>query len=207
MPGLTQKAVSTLLRGISSRTRLNVMGLAAPARLTITWTLVPLGPLSISATSCGGESIDALVIDFDEHVAGANARFVGRGSTERMDDHGLVGAGLGADQHANAVIHAVLLFAKGRKFFGIKEIRVRIEGAEHARDGPFIDGLIGLEFIRVILVNDVVDLRKCFDTVTSDRHLRLGLALCSDWEAAATVRKPEPKTPPAKAQAPMNIGM
>src|ERR1051326_5555945 len=51
MPGRIRKCTSTLLRGISSRTTVKTMGLGVSSRNMVMWTVVPLGPLSRSATS------------------------------------------------------------------------------------------------------------------------------------------------------------
>ena len=72
-PGFTQNASTTLV-SMPPRVMVAVYGSVAPSRFTLTFTCVPLGPRSSSATS--GESIlrRVLAVHGDDHVAAPHAR-------------------------------------------------------------------------------------------------------------------------------------
>ena len=120
-----------------------------------------LGALRAAEKVCdfgGVQRVNTLVIHFQKHVAWADTGFIGWGTTERSDHDGLARALLRANLHADAVVFAVLLFAQSGEVLGIKEIRVGIEGAQHAWDRALVDALVGRHLVRKILLNQVVDL-------------------------------------------------
>ena len=104
--------------------------------------------------------VAALVVHFDQNVTGTNAGAVGGRATERMNDHGLAGAGLRPDGHAYSVVLAMLLFAEAGEILRIEEVRVRIKGTQHARDSAFVDALVCGQLVGVVLIDYVVNLSE-----------------------------------------------
>ena len=72
-----------------------------------------------------------------------------------------------SNRHAYAVVLAALLFPQQGVGLGIEETGVRIEGVQHARDGPIIDGFIRVHRLGVVLLDNVVDLGKRLQAVTN----------------------------------------
>ncbi len=62
--------------------------------------------------------------------------------------------------HSHAVVLPALVFAQQGKLLGIKETRMGIEHAQHARNGALIDGLIYIDRIGIVVLNYVQDPRK-----------------------------------------------
>src|ERR1019366_2125966 len=100
--------------------------------------------------------------DLDDDVAGAQACFVRRGTDERRHDDGLTVAAL--DGHAYAVILAALIFAQVFEIFGIEEVGMRVESAQHLGDRTLIDGFVGTHGVREVLLDGRVDPRERFHT-------------------------------------------
>src|SRR5580704_334700 len=99
----------------------------------------------------GAHVVGGLSVNRDDDVSGTNASPIRGRSRERGDDDDLVVAW--ADGHADAVVFAALVFAQKRVGFRIKEIRVRIEHVEHARNGSVINGFIGVYGLGVVLLD------------------------------------------------------
>ena len=106
-----------------------------------------------------------------------NARLVGGRASEGKDhDHFIVAR---SHRHAHAVVLAALVLAHQGVRFGIEEIRVRIERVQHARDGAVIDGLVRVDRLGVVLLDDGVDvselLQAVFDVgIAAERRLLPG---------------------------------
>jgi hypothetical protein len=69
----------------------------------------------------------------------------------------------GSHNHADAIILAALIFAKQGELAGIKEIRVRVKHPEHAGDGALVDGLVGVDRLGVIGLDDGQDAGEVAD--------------------------------------------
>ena len=68
-------------------------------------------------------------------------------------------------RHADAVVVAALFVAQRLEIVGIEEVGVRIERPQHPRDRAFIDGLVRLQLIGEILLDDVVDFGECLEAL------------------------------------------
>src|SRR4029077_18857552 len=100
-------------------------------------------------------------------IAGANASFVsGRADKGREDDRLVIAA---LYRHTYAVILALLLLAEKRVLARIKKIRVRIEYAQHSRDGAVVNGLVDVDGIGIIPLDDREDSRETLHGVL---HIR-----------------------------------
>ncbi len=104
------------------------------------------------------EIIGRLIVDFDDHVAGAQAGFI-RGRTDKRRHHdGLAVAAL--HRHSDAVIVAALIFAQGFEILRIEEVRVRIERPQHLRNRALVDRFIGVDGIGEVFLDGRIDLRE-----------------------------------------------
>src|ERR1700733_5689778 len=122
-----------------------------------------------------------------------DARLVGRGTGEGINHNHLVVAR--TDGHAHAVVLAALVFAHQRIGFRIEEIRVRIEGVQHAGDRALIDGLVRVHRLGVVILDKRVDVRELFQAVldlgvAGNRRLLAGtLGKQNSQEAAGKQKK------------------
>jgi hypothetical protein len=57
----------------------------------------------------------------------------------------------------------MLVVLHGVEILGIEEIRVRVEGPEHAGDGPLVDGLVGAWAVREVLFHQIVYLGELLE--------------------------------------------
>src|SRR5208337_3647889 len=101
----------------------------------------------------GGEAVGGLVVHLDDDIAGAEASLIGGRADVGRDDDGVVFAG--SDDHADAIIFAVLIFLEEGELAGIEEIGVRVEHTEHAGDGALIDDLVSVHVIGIVGLDDV----------------------------------------------------
>ncbi len=62
--------------------------------------------------------------------------------------------------HSHAVVLPALVLPQKRELLGIKETGVRIEHAQHARDGSLVDGLVHIHVLGVVVLNHVQHARK-----------------------------------------------
>jgi hypothetical protein len=69
----------------------------------------------------------------------------------------------GSDYHADAVILAALVFAQESELARVKEIGVRVEHTEHAGDGALVDGLVGVDRLGVVGLDDGKDAGEVAD--------------------------------------------
>ncbi len=90
------------------------------------------------------------------------ARYAGAPGEGRDHDDFVV---TGTDLHAHTVILPTLLLAQGRIRLRIEEIRVRIQHAQHARNRPVVNRLIGVDGLGIVLLDDFVNLRKAAQAV------------------------------------------
>ena len=100
----------------------------------------------------------------------------GRGILDRVDNDDL--AALGLDEHADAVILAVLVFLHAGVGFGVVEAGVGIEGVQHLRNGAVVDGLVGHvagERLSVVPGHDVVDSTEGLEAVAEGGFVGSGL--------------------------------
>ncbi len=107
--------------------------------------------------------VGGFAVDRDDHVARMNAGLVSRRSHERDDDDDLVVAR--ANRHADAVILAALLFSQQGIRLGIEEVGVRIERVQHARNRAVIDGLVRVDRLGVVVLDDLIDLSELLQAV------------------------------------------
>src|SRR4029077_2128315 len=108
--------------------------------------------------------VGRLAIYGNNDVSGTDTGPVRGGAYERRDDDDFVVAR--TDRHAHAVIFAALIFTQQRVSFGIKEIGMRIEHVQPARNGAVINGLVGADRLGVILLHYVVDRSELAQAVT-----------------------------------------
>ena len=88
------------------------------------------------------------------------------------------------DQHAHAVVAAMLVFAHLGVGLGIVEVRVRVQHAQHAGNRPVIDGQVGLvavDRLGVVLLHQRIHVGEGFQAVAKlafiSRRLGSHLAL------------------------------
>ena len=125
------------------------------------------------------QTFSQLVVHFDDDVARPQTGFIRRRTDKRRNHNRLAVPAL--HLHADAVIMPALVFSQPFEVLGRKEVGVRIERAQHARNGAFIDGLVRAHRVGVILLDrrvharerlharlDVVVGRRC----GSDLHFR-----------------------------------
>jgi hypothetical protein len=115
-----------------------------------------LGTLEHVGDFAGGQAVCGLVVHLNNDVSRAEASVIGRCANVGSYDNG-VGVP-GGDDHADAVILAALVFTEKGELAGIKEVGVRVEHAEHAGDGPLVNGLIDVHGFRIIGLNDIQNL-------------------------------------------------
>ncbi len=108
-----------------------------------------LGPFEKIGHVGGAHVVGGFSVNGGDDVAGTNARAVGGRAGKGRDHDDFVIAR--ADRHADAVILAALLFARVRIRLWIKEIRVRVELVQHARNGAVVDGFVGVHGVGVVL--------------------------------------------------------
>src|ERR1700683_2685352 len=99
----------------------------------------------------------------DDHVAGMNASLIGGGAREGENNNDLIIAR--PHRHTHAVVLAALVLAHQRVGFRIEEIRVRVKRVQHARDGSVIDSLVRVYGLRVVVLDDGVDVGELFQAV------------------------------------------
>src|SRR5258708_7599248 len=117
-----------------------------------------LGAFEHVGDVASGQTIGGLVVDLHDDVAGTYAGVIGRCADVGSHDHRVVLAG--GDDHADAVILAALIFAQESELAGVEEIGVRVKHAEHAGNGALVDGLVDVDGLRVIGLNDIQNARK-----------------------------------------------
>jgi hypothetical protein len=71
----------------------------------------------------------------------------------------------GPYRHADAVVFAALVLAHQRVRLRIEEIRMRIERVQHPRNGPVVDRLVGIDRLRVIILDNGIDIRELLQAV------------------------------------------
>ena len=101
----------------------------------------------------GGELFGGFVVHFDNHVAGANPRIVGRRARVWRQHDGMIFPR--SYDHSDAVVFPALVFAEERKLFGVKKAGVRIEHPEHARNCSLVDGLVHVHLVGVVVLDHV----------------------------------------------------
>src|SRR5580658_6384729 len=99
-----------------------------------------LGALQHVGYFIGTKICRGLAIDGDDDVAGVDVRAEGRSVLKRIDDDDF--AVLRLYDHADAVVLGVLVFPHAGVRFGVVEIPVGIERAQHAGDGDVVDRLV-----------------------------------------------------------------
>ena len=124
-----------------------------------------LGPFEQVGDVGGAHIVGRLAVDGGDDIAGPNAGSVGWGTDERGDYDDLIIAR--ADRHADAVILAALLLAKLRIRLWIKEIGVRVELVQHARDGSVVDGLVGIHRVGVVLFDRLIHFGELLEAVAN----------------------------------------
>ena len=160
MPGFSQMAFFTLLREISSRITRESDGLLAAfagnhdGDLRAARTFQQVGHFG------GGEVVGGLIVHLHDDVARPQARAIGGRTGERRDHDGL--AVERPHLHADAEVVALLVFAQELVIAGIEEIGVRVERAQHARDGALVDGFIGIHLVGEVLFDQAIDAGEGF---------------------------------------------
>ncbi len=112
-------------------------------------------PLEHVRDFTGSQSIGGFVVDFDDHVARPDPRVIRWRAHVRRHHHGMILPR--SDHHSHTVILPALVFAQQRKLLGIEETRMGIEHAQHARNGALVDGLVYVDGIGVVVLDDVQD--------------------------------------------------
>src|SRR5580658_7319187 len=145
------------------------------------------GSLQQIGDVAGAHVFGGLAVDGNDHVAGMNAGLIcGRPHKGENHDDLVVAWSHG---HAYAVVFAALVFAHQGIGLWIEEIRVRIEGVEHARNRAVVDGLVRVHRLGVVLLYDGVDvselLQAVFDVgIAGKRRLLSGTLGKQDSEEA-----------------------
>ena len=102
--------------------------------------------------------VRGLAVHGDNHVSGPYAGLEGRCAFKRTDHDNLVALRL--NQHAYAVVLAMLVFAHLGVGFWIVKAGMGVEHAQHARDSPVVDGLfrfVAGQRLGVVLFHQVVN--------------------------------------------------
>ncbi len=120
------------------------------------------------------EVVGGLAVYGDNHVTRAQPGLVSGRADERRHHDDLIVAR--TDRHPDAVIQPALIFAQQRIGFGIEEVRVRIEHAQHAGNRAVVDRFIGVHRLGVVLLHQVVDLRELAQAVADFHVARSGRA-------------------------------
>ena len=121
------------------------------------------GPLEHIGDFAGCHVLRGLAIDRDDHVAGMNARLVSWRTRKRKDHNNFVVAR--SHRHAHAVVLAALVLAHQRVGLGIEEIRVWIERMQHPRDSPVVDGLVRIDRLGIVILDNRIDVRELLQAV------------------------------------------
>ena len=150
------------------------------------------GSLEQIGDVAGAHVLGGFAVDGNDHVAGMNAGFIGGCPHEGEDHDDLVVAW--SHGHAYAVVFTALVFAHQRVRFWIEEIRVRIEGVQHARNRSVVNGFIGIHRLGVVVLDDGIDVRELlqavFDVGVAGKGRLLSGALGKqDSEEAADYKK------------------
>src|SRR5208283_2935249 len=111
-----------------------------------------LGALEHVGDFAGGEAVGGLGVHLDDDIAGAQAGVIGGRADVGRNDDGVVIAG--SDDHAHAIIFAVLVFLEESELVGIEENGVGVEHTKHARNGTLVDGLVRVHGLGVVVLND-----------------------------------------------------
>ena len=99
-----------------------------------------------------------------------NASLISRCAGEGEDHNHFVVAR--SHRHTHAVVLAALVLAHQRVRLGIEEIRMRIERVQHSGNGPVVDRFIRIDRLRVVVLDDGVDIRELLQTVFDIRVAR-----------------------------------
>ena len=129
-----------------------------------------------------------LAVHRRDDVAAAQIGIPGGRAGERLHDHHPV-AGIHADHHADAEILGALPALHLAVFGGIDEIGVRVERAQHARNGALVEGLFRRDRVGEILFDQRVGL--------GHRVHGLGQIIGRRCGRGATARFQGPKPAPA----------
>jgi len=120
-----------------------------------------LGTFEEVGDFAGGEAVGGFFVYLGDHVTGAEASVVSGSANIRRHDNGVVFAW--GDDHADAVILAALIFAEKSKLAGVEEIGVGVEHAQHAGDGALVDGLVDIDGLSIVVLDDVEDAGEIAD--------------------------------------------
>ena len=186
MPGRISYFRSTEGWGISSRTRSKTSGLAWPSRDGGHLHVGSLGAFQRLGHLVRSPAVGGFAVDGGDDVAGVDAGAERGRALVRRDDIDLIALLL--DDHADAVIVAALLFAHPGVGLGIVEIGVRVENAEHAGDGPVVDGRVGLvavDRLGVVLLHQRIDIGERLEAVAKLALVGRGLRAHSALQYAA----------------------
>ena len=113
-----------------------------------------LGPLQQVGHIARAHVVGGLAVHGGDDVARPDAGAIrGRSHKRRNHDHFVVAR---PHRHSHAVIFPALIFAQQGIRLGIEEIRVRIEHVQHARNGPVVDGLVGVHRLGIVLLHHVI---------------------------------------------------
>ena len=107
--------------------------------------------------------VGGLTVDGGNDVAWTNAGSISWRAHERSDDDDFIIAR--THRHADPVVLAALFFAEERVGLGIEEIRMGIEGMQHARNRAVIDGFVSVDWLSVVLLDDVEHLGERLQAV------------------------------------------
>ena len=139
-----------------------------------------------------GHALGVDVVYPDDLVRRAEAGLICRRSLERVHhDHPAFGR---AHVHPDAKIVAGLTLAHQLVSFGIEEIGMRIQGAQHAGDGAFKHGGVRLHLLGEVGLHRLVDLSEFLDACA---HIGVGLRRkLKRKRKAEKGRKAEQQAPP-----------
>src|SRR6266850_6017661 len=128
------------------------------------------GALEQFGNVAGAQVVGGFAVNRNDYVARTYTGAIGRGPHEGRDHDDLIVSR--SHRHAHAVVLSALLFAQQGVRLGIEKVGVRIEHAQHAGNGPVVDGLLRVHRLGIVLLHQLVNLRKGAQAIVEVRDPR-----------------------------------
>src|SRR5579875_3779640 len=106
----------------------------------------------------GAHVVSGFAVNGDDDIARADAGAIGRSAGKGRNHNDFIISR--PDLHAHAVIFTALLLAQGGIGLRVEKVGVRVKYAQHAGDGAVIDGLVGIDLLGVVLLDDAIDVAE-----------------------------------------------
>ena len=116
--------------------------------------------------------VSRLAVHGDNHIAWPNPCLERRGALKWAYHHNLVTLRL--NQHADAIVFAVLVFPHLGVGFGVVKAGMWIEDSQHPGNGPVVNGLarfISRQWLGIVLFDQVVDVGERTQIVAQRRFI------------------------------------